>query len=334
MSLLLGFSGIELALELLSPNAPNVGVVKVRTPDPWIQSDDGLGYRPVPDTVVKSMAKYQDRVLYRATYTIDTNGMRVTPGSVRQGPTYLFVGDSYMFGEGVEDAETLPAQFARRLQPAAHVVNAAAPGYGPTHILRALETGRYDPLVVGNLEAVVVFASVPQLWRVTGDSSWLGNSPRYALDADGRPYYTGTFNGHRWADPLDGMAYLARNHIALVRRAIGPALEREQATLYLTLLRRIKELVQARYGAPLIILDGGPEPPPPGQPVPVDLQYLPAFDAIRALDTPMVSVHRTLGLLPRADWSEYFIPHDGHPKPTMHAKLADALFALLADRGQ
>jgi hypothetical protein len=327
MSLLMGFAGVELALGLLSPRAPNVGVVKERTPGNWLVSDPELGYRLRPDTVVKSVARHADDVLYRATYAIGPKGERITPGSVPQGPTYLFVGDSYMFGEGVADDETLAAQFARRIQPAANVVNVAVGGHGPTHILRALETGLYDQYVVGKVAAVIAWVTPVQLWRVTGDGTWLGSSPRYELDATGKPRHTGTFAGHRWRDPLDGAAYLARTHVAWIRRAVGPALEKEQAALYVALLRRIKELVQERYGAPLILLSNGPEPVPPGYSDQPDLQYLPAFDAIRGLGTPVISVRALLG--PPTTWDRYFIPHDGHPTPPMNKLVAEALLKTL-----
>ncbi len=66
--------------------------------------------------------------------------------------------------------------------------------------------------------------------------------------------------------------------------------------------------MQERYGALVILLSNGPEATPSDQP---DLQYLPAFDGLRTLGTPVISVRKMIG--PPAGWGQYFIPHDGHP---------------------
>jgi hypothetical protein len=163
----------------------------------------------------------------------------------------------------------------------------------------------------------------PHLERVTGDASWLANAPRYDWGPDGKLHYSGTFYQYRWSHPLAGLGYLARTHFRFVRRLTNEAMEREQAKLYVALTRRVKELVEERYHAPLILLSNGPEPSPPGSPDQPDLQYLPAFDGLRAIGAPVVSVRKLLG--PPDSWGPYFIPHDGHPTPLMNGMVADAL---------
>jgi hypothetical protein len=233
------------------------------------------------------------------------------------------MGDSYAFSEGVNDNETAASLFAQRLEPAAHVVNFGVPGWGATHQVRALETGLFDKAVVGKVAAVIVWVTPPHLERVTGDASWLANAPRYDYGPDGKLHYSGTFAEYRWSHPLAGLGYLARTHFRFVRRLTNEAKEREQARLYVALTARVRELVEQRYHAPLVLLSNGPEPSPPGSPDQPDLQYLPAFDGLRAIGAPVVSVRKLLG--PPDSWGPYFIPHDGHPTPLMNGMVADAL---------
>ena len=322
---LLGLAGIEFGLYLLEPRGQEIGAVRVQTPPDWYPYDPVLQYKLRPNTTVKARATWGDQLLYDVTYTIDAQGARVTPGSVDSGPTYIVMGDSYAFSEGVNDDETAASQFAQRLKPPAHVVNFGVPGWGATHQVRALETGLFDKAVIGKVAAVIVWVTPPHLERVTGDASWLANAPRYDFGPDGKLYYAGTFAEYRWTHPLAGLGWLARTHFRFVRRLGNAAMEREQARLYVALTARLKELVEERYYAPLILLSNGPEASPPDQP---DLQYLPAFDGLRAIGAPVISVRNLLG--PPSGWGPYFIPHDGHPTPLMNRLVADALVDYFA----
>lgn len=83
--------------------------------------------------------------LYRYRYAHDDEGRRITPHSAETGAagTVLLLGDSFAYGMGVDDDETLANVLAWRLGQRgtpARVVNAAAIGKGPAYALRMLET--------------------------------------------------------------------------------------------------------------------------------------------------------------------------------------------------
>ena len=322
---LLGLAGIEFGLSVLEPRGEEVGAIRVYEPEQWYPYDPVVQFRPRPDTVVKARSTWHGELLYDVTYHILPTGDRAVPGSVDAAPTYLFFGDSYAFAEGVNDADTAASQFAQQLKPPAHVVNLGVPGWGATHMVRAVEAGLVDKYVVGKVAAVIVWVTPPHLERTTGDASWLENAPRYDYGPDGKLHYSGTFKEYRWAHPLDGLAYLARAHLRIVHRLTNAAQERKQAELYVDLTKRLQELVKERYGAPLILLSNGPEASPPDQP---DLQYLPAFDGLRSIGAPVISVRKLLGS--PAGWDKYFIPHDGHPTVLLNRMVADALISYFA----
>jgi len=323
-SLLLGFAAAEGFFGVLAPPPVNRDVVKVSTPARWTISDEIVGYRPRPDTTVEVVATFDGQPVFTKTYTIDALGARRTPGSSEHGPTYLFVGDSYIFGEGLSDDETLPARFAAGLSSPAHVVNLGVLGYSPSHPLRAIETGQYDKYVRGKVAAVVIWITRLHLPRLTGDGGWLGSSPRYVLDAQGKPQFTGTFNEYRWGHPAAGIEYLSRKYLASVARAVGDRLEYEQVPLYVALLARLRDQVRERYGAPLVLICDWPEVKADGE---NDLQYVPHFKDLLALGVPMVSVRRILG--PTSQWPNFHIPHDGHPNARLVSELARDLLAVV-----
>ena len=139
--------------------------MRTQTPPDWYPYDPVLQYRLRPNTTVKARATYGDQLLYDVTYNIDALGARVTPGSVDSGPTYIFFGDSFAFSEGVNDDDTLASLFANKLQPPAHVVNFGVPGWGPTHQVRAVETGLFDSAVIGKVAAVIVVGDSQRISR-------------------------------------------------------------------------------------------------------------------------------------------------------------------------
>ncbi len=326
-SVLAGLAGFQGAFGLIDPGGPNWGVTKVTTPQRWAPDDPVLGYRPRPNTTVDVTATYGDELLYRATYHIDATGARVTPGSALDGPTWLFIGDSVMFGEGLDDSQTLPSQFAERLQPPAHVVNLGVSGYGPNHLVRALETGAYDGYVVGKVAAVVTWINSGQVLRVTGDGGWLTLSPRYEFGPDGQPVYTGSFLRHRLSHPFDGIYYFARSRFSWVQRVVDERREHElQGPLYVALLKRLQELVQQKWNAPLVIIYDWDDGTIPGQ---IDAYRRWIWQEIHALGAPMLSLRDQMDF--EEGWDAYFIPHDGHANARMDRLLAEALLKRVQD---
>jgi len=319
-SVLLGLSALNFAFWLIAPKPFNEGVVKMDTPEKWIIDDDIVGYKLKPGITVDATSKYRDQILFHAKYTIEPSGARATPGSQPNGPTYLFIGDSLVFSETLEDSQTMASQFAQNLRPGAHVVNLGVPGYGLNNLVRAVETGQYDPYVVGKVAAVITWIAPYHMERVTGDAGWLKHSPRYVLENDGKVRFTGTFLEDWLTNPLDGAYYVARRELGFVGRAVYTSMRREQTDLYIALLARLRDLIKERYGAPLILITTWPEQDKPYE---NDLEYVPAFRSIASLGMPMVSVRQIIG--PTAEWNKYFTAHDGHPNAYLAGLVARQL---------
>ncbi|OQY36439.1 MAG: hypothetical protein B6243_03195 [Anaerolineaceae bacterium 4572_5.2] len=114
----------------------------------FFQDDDLLGYIPVPNTRVNSIKKLGDDLIYDVEYSIDQYSRREVPGlefrvsgsetsntkPETRNQFILFFGGSFIFGEGLNDDETLPAHVGR-LAPRYRPYNYGLSGYGPQQML-------------------------------------------------------------------------------------------------------------------------------------------------------------------------------------------------------
>jgi hypothetical protein len=330
-ALALSLVALDLFAGFLSPKAVNMGVVTRTIPQWWPPPDPILGFRPKPDSEVIATATWGDELVYRQTYHFDSTAARVTPPVPAPSDTYLFIGDSFIFGQGVADDQTVASQFTKLNAPAARTVNFGVPGYGPNHLVRAFEAGLYDRYVDQKVKAVVTWIIPAHLQRVTGDGSWLGSSPRYVLD-DGKLRFTGTFNEHRWRDPLAGLHYFLGEHFAFIEAIGQKQRQEEQIELFLAMMAKLQAEARAKFNAPLIIIYSWPDESTQNRygDSKVEQPLLVAtLVKLRQLGAPMLSVaDATQG----ETAARLMIPHDGHPSAFSIGRIAIALKKLLDAR--
>ncbi|WP_202899143.1 SGNH/GDSL hydrolase family protein [Methylocapsa aurea] len=187
--------------------------------------------------------------VYSVDYTIDQNLLRQTR-SCESGPTIVFFGCSYTFGDGVNDADTLPQQFADLFDHKQRVLNLGFSGYGPQQFLREIETGYFDS-VIGAQSTVFVFLTAA--WhaeRTACKSYWTALAPRYALEND-QVMFKGACN--------EGMSLKLRQWLenaATYRVAIEPfrhKLTRDDVELYIRVLLAAANLAKEKYGVATLI---------------------------------------------------------------------------------
>jgi hypothetical protein len=175
-----------------------------------------LGYGPVPGRSVRAWKTVGRDRAYDVSYTIDEHGTRLTRGSIQGPGTFLFFGGSFVFGEGIDDEETLPFFFSRQLGFRYNVLNLGFSGYGPHQMLRALEIGQFVEAVAEPVVAAIYVGGPSHVFRLAGRSWW---------------------------DPS----------LDLFSKA-GPDTAFEDIDLYVGVLSRASELLDQRYGARLYVL--------------------------------------------------------------------------------
>ena len=160
-------------------------------------ADDELGYGLTPWKRRVSSIKRSDKdggLIYNVTYQINALGFRDAIHNGGASPVFFF-GDSFTFGEGVDDDDTLPAQFSRIAGRT--VFNFGVHGYGPHQFLRMLEVDRPEKLGVADKPALVVYTLLADhVDRAAGRASWDREGPLYELSPAGL-VYRGSFRSHR-----------------------------------------------------------------------------------------------------------------------------------------
>jgi hypothetical protein len=305
----------------LSPTPIGQGLVKTTIPQWWPPPDPVLGFRPLPNSEVIGMATFGAELIYRHTYHFDGNAARVTPAGPAGSDTYLFLGDSFIFGQGLVDDQSLAAQFARVNDYKVRAVNLGVPGYGPNHLVRAFEAGLLDRYADQSVKAVVSWIIPAHLARVTGDGPWLGSSPRYVLE-NGVPKYTGSFDNYRWTHPLAGLKYLLGEQFLFVDAIGMRQRQEEQADLFVGLLVRLQQLAREKFNAPLIVIYSWPDETSKDSYGSSSEFLVTVLDRLRKLGITLVSVDN---LTRKIDVSLLLIPHDGHPTAYTYELIAGEL---------
>jgi hypothetical protein len=244
-SLLFGVCAIEAFAAIMSPAVDIRTTQGLTVPEPvigWGPKNPGLFHATRIDPRT-------GRVIYDVNYSINSDLIRPTR-SCRKGPTVAFFGDSFTFGQGVNDNETVPQYFSDAFGNNLRVLNLGFPGYGPQQFLRELETGHFDRLV-GPQRKLFVFMTTP--WHIVRSSckaSWVMDGPRYGL-ADDKIVYQGVCDTGlaRWLKQW-------AQHSATYRLFIEPRFENinhADTELFIRMTLAAIDLAKTKYGVPTLI---------------------------------------------------------------------------------
>jgi hypothetical protein len=311
-ALALSLAVLDAFAGLLSPTPINYGLERTTVPRWWPPPDPILGFRPQPNSEALNTATFGPEIVYRRTYHFDADAARLTPQGPAGADTYLFLGDSFIFGQGLPDDETLAAQFAKANGLKVRAINLGVPGNAPNHLVRAFEAGLLDRYAAQSVKAVVTWIIPAQLARVTGDGSWLGSSPRYVLE-NGKLRHTGSFNEYRLLHPIAGARYLLGEQFAFIDAIGMKQRQDEQIELFLAMMARLQQFSRDKLGAPLVVIYSWPDENSQaghGESEFAQPMLVGVLDRLRKLGIPLISVDRVTG---KYDVSRLLIPHDGHP---------------------
>jgi hypothetical protein len=277
--------------------------------DGYHQADDLLGYRPAPSQS-RHITRYNDDELsYDVHYSTDKFGLRTHSDAKTGGPCILFFGGSFMFGEGLEDDQTLPWLVAQQTGYSTH--NFGASGYGSHQMLAALEQGLVQQVAADcDVIAVVYQGLMDHIARAAGKRSWDQHGPRYELDDSGKISYRGHFDDPRpppsLAQRLLNRSYIYRNLIA-----DSAAISEQDIDRFIAIIDASSKAVAKLYpNASFDVIMWGSK-------------YQRALDGIRELGIPL---HLAEAIQPDYDQhpEKYRISrHDKHPNERLNKRLAD-----------
>ena len=221
-----------------------------------------LGWAPQPGTVANQKLSFEGQLIYDATYTIGPNGLRISssPAEGRNSSPecILFFGDSFTFGQGVEDHETLPFQVSAKVPDRYRTYNFGVMGYGPHQMLSALQHGLVDDAVQcdrAQVSQVFYQGITDHVGRSAGLVWWnKRRAPRYLLTPDGAVSLEGSFedgddfgkgkflNQMFWTLITKSMLYRS-----IIQDRYTKRYSREDIDLYLAIIAEAQRVVRADF---------------------------------------------------------------------------------------
>jgi hypothetical protein len=216
--------------------------------------DRDLGYAPQGGIVAESRKYFGDHLDYDVTYSIDANGHRLTAASSDPGAeNVLFMGDSFTFGMGLNDDQTLPQLFSKFTDGRYKVINFGVPNYGLHQVVRSLETGRADSLLAKGKVYIVYTAIADHARRAAAAHAWGAQGPVYELGDDGMAIYRGNLHS-AFARTIVKTLYrsLFFSHFVLPR--VSENAVQNPVPLYIGLVKRARQLAEEKYHAAFIMI--------------------------------------------------------------------------------
>lgn len=276
--------------------------------------DNDLGGRMEPNTTRRARKFVGDEKIYDVQISIDNKGLRLTP-PCREDSRHavLFFGDSFTFGEGVNDVETLPYLLGQALPDTYCVYNFAMFGWGPQQMLSLVENGMVADKVDQRIDKVIYQVLYPDhVFRLAGYFDWDLHGPRYVLDDNKRPVRDGNFDDVAPSNPLEVMlhrASLGKRIFEYFRNA-----RRIDRDRFVSVVLRTQTLLKERtpdLAFHLIIWD-----------------WTEGKDAFyfHQLEDAGVILHDVKDILPDGDKTNLLYrisPMDKHPNPYCHRLFAD-----------
>ena len=160
------------------------------------RTDDILGGAPQKGFTARSTRRIGEKLLYDVTYSIDSDGLRKAPPDRGDGieGCVLFFGGSFTFGEGVNDDEAMPYVVGVETDGKYRTYNFGFHGYGPHHMLSALQHNLVDRIVDCDPTHVIYQALPHHVARAAGLVPFHKHAPRYRLAPNGRVVFHGHFD--------------------------------------------------------------------------------------------------------------------------------------------
>lgn len=190
-------------------------------------------------------------------YSVDSIGRRVIPGQVidRERPSLMFLGCSFVYGEGLSDEETLPAQ-AAKMQNAFNVYNYSFHGWGPNNLLRLVRTKPFGTDISKKPGSVAIYIFIDvHLDRVRDSinlsrafSGWPDALPYYFLDERGELQTHGMLSQGR---PVVELLYQTLAKSQLLRTLgidLPPTVTQQHLQLMAAVIENLKKALNEKMG--------------------------------------------------------------------------------------
>lgn len=161
-----------------------------------------VGFISQPNKHVTARKLLDSRIIYDVAYTTGPDHFRIVPKVDNAQRCLLQFGDSFTFGEGVNDEETSAAQIVAKSNGQVEVKSLGVGGWGPHQFLAGLQSGRFQRTISCKPTDAVYLLIPAHTGRAAGRGRWDGFGPHFVLDDKGRPVRNGNFDtrGTSWRE--------------------------------------------------------------------------------------------------------------------------------------
>jgi hypothetical protein len=276
------------------------------------------GHRPIVGWGPTAAGRYRvkhflnGKLVYDAVYTIDRDLLRkVDSGSGAGGVAFL--GDSFIFGEGLDDSDTLPQQFANLEGRKSPVYNLGYSAYSPAQALAEMQAALYDKQLK-NSRLFVEFLAPWQAERVSCKAPFAVDAPRYAQDG-GQVVRQGTCP----RVPESPLSYFAIYRFA---QSVVPVVRYSDIAIFLAVMREVIHLAHEKYKVPIVVYYLR---------APLYLRWLPDWNDDKIMQNLRAAGAEVLEYdFPRGP--KFRIDGDGHPTRLANTNCARKLFDSLREK--
>ncbi len=298
-----------------------------------------LGYAPLKEHRFTEATHFKGTLLYDVAYTVNKQGLRISSPAGSQfnpeTPCILFFGDSFTFGEGVRDEESLPYRVTVKSNQAYLTYNFGFFGYGPHQMLAQLQHGLVREAINCTPRYAIYQALPSHVSRAAGLEAWDKAGPKYVLGKDHTVMSAGHFNDEvqpgmlaalrRWHPHLPYTVRFGLEKSALYRALLYMRRDTNQSDvdLFCGIVQQSRQHLEATYPGiefHMILWDFS------HQTDPVEIKI------IKALKAAGIQLHLISTIIPEyGSHRERYILHpaDGHPNQVTHDLLAGYILASI-----
>ena len=221
--------------------------------------DASIGYRAAANVHMRIVERVDGEPDYDIGYETDAYGRRVVPFDASKArDAAVFLGCSFMLGEGVEAADTIPAVFARE-RPSYRPYLYALGGYGPSQALDQFRTRDIAGEIAEPIRLVVYYAIPAHVERTIGTieiaTEWCGHCANYIGPTAATLVRAGDFNRSRPLTTVVQSALHNSNFLRAIRFTIPDPRSRASRERTATVLEAVRdEAAKAAPGARFVVL--------------------------------------------------------------------------------
>ena len=208
--------------------------------------NEHYGYHPIKSRVFNEEIFYKNNLFKKNIYTINNFGHRKIKNSTKIiDNCIIFHGGSNIFGQSLNDNETLPFYVKSSLNNKYNVFNFGFNGYGPHQFLSKLENNYIEELSSCSSSIIIYQVKKDHIGRTAGKRSWGDKSPRYIFK-DNKLIQKGFFSDFPFKIIMKLRKNFRNSQVFNIIHNVESVNEKDKQ-IYLSILKQIEKVSKEKF---------------------------------------------------------------------------------------